>query len=62
MGAIKQEEKSMAVAVIMVLLVIMVWVFLSAMESRTYNRLTGAKTTTVDAMFVQLRVQGSTGP
>jgi hypothetical protein len=28
-------------------------------ESRTYNRLTGAQTTTWDALFVELRVQDS---
>ena len=34
----------------------LIWVGCSAMESRTFNRLTGAETTTVDAMFCQLRV------
>lgn len=32
--------------------------FKSWQESRTYNRLTGAQTTTWDAVWVQLRVQG----
>lgn len=36
------------------------WVFSSYQESAAYNRLTGANTTTWDAMFVQLRVQEGT--
>lgn len=35
------------------------WVGSAWQESRTYNRLTGAKTTTWDAMWVELRVQDS---
>ena len=40
-------------------LVIGGWVFASWQESRSYNRLTGAETTTWDAMWVDLRVQES---
>lgn len=39
-------------------LVLVGFVFGSCQESRTYNRLTGANTTTWDAMWVELRVQG----
>lgn len=35
------------------------WVVKSSFESAAYNRLTGAKTTTWDAMFLELRVQES---
>lgn len=37
-----------------------VWIASSYFESRTYNRLTGAQTTTWDAMWVELRVQNTT--
>jgi hypothetical protein len=35
------------------------WVGVSYYESRSYNRLTGAETTTWDAMFLQLRVEAA---
>lgn len=35
------------------------WVMGSYFESSSYNRITGAKTTTWDAMFLQLRVTGA---
>ena len=35
------------------------WVFSSAMEARTYSRLTGKQVSTWDAMWVELRVQES---
>ena len=38
------------------------WVFSSAQESRAFNRITGASTTTWDAMWVELRVQESPKP
>ncbi|HEX7784831.1 MAG TPA: hypothetical protein VF653_01295 [Methylomirabilota bacterium] len=33
-------------------------VYAAHQESKTYNRLTGANTTTWDALWVELRVQG----
>lgn len=41
---------------------IAVWVSWSYMESKTYNHLTGAQTTTWDAMWVELRVQSFIPP
>jgi hypothetical protein len=35
--------------------------FSAVQESAAYNRLTGARTTWWDAMWVQLRVEGKTG-
>lgn len=35
------------------------WIVNSHFESKTYNKLTGAHTTTWDAMWVELRVQDS---
>lgn len=40
-------------------LVIGVWVACSYMEAKTFNRLTGAHATTIDAMFAELRVQAA---
>lgn len=34
-----------------------VWIFASAMEARAYERITGKKVSTWDAMWVELRVQ-----
>ena len=34
----------------------MAWVAYSALEARSFNRITGSDVTTFDAMFVQLRV------
>ncbi len=36
-----------------------VWVVRSSLEAQSYNRLTGADATTWEAMWVQLRVQGT---
>lgn len=36
-----------------------VWWSLSWLEARAYNRATGANVSTVDAMFIQLRVYGN---
>lgn len=36
------------------------WVARASFESATYNRLTGANTTTWDALWVELRVQEGT--
>lgn len=47
------------VFVVIVTLGVGFWVFTSYMESAAYNRLTGANTTTLDAMFVELRVQSA---
>lgn len=35
------------------------WIFSSAMEAKTYTRLTGREVTTWEAMWVELRVQAS---
>jgi hypothetical protein len=52
-----EEWLPIALAVV-VLTSIPVFVIVSAhMESRTFNRLTGAHTTWADALFVELRVQ-----
>lgn len=40
-----------------ILLLLGGFVFCCRQESKTYNRLTGANTTTWDAMWVELRVQ-----
>ncbi len=52
-----REAKNMVlVCVIVVAVVFAGFVLMSWQESRVFNKLTGANTTTVDAMFVQLRV------
>ncbi|KKN88307.1 hypothetical protein LCGC14_0248690 [marine sediment metagenome] len=38
--------------------IILLWIAFSWIEARQYNRLTGGNATTLDAMFIQLRVQG----
>lgn len=48
-----------AMLVLMFPVIIAVWIFKSHMESKTYNKLTGAKTTTWDALWVELRVTGT---
>lgn len=55
-----QSEAAMAAAVLAVVVVaIFAAHFVAAyFESTTYNRLTGASTTTWDALFVELRVEG----
>ena len=35
------------------------WVFFASQESKAFNRATGASTTTWDAMFTSLRVEGT---
>jgi len=40
-------------------LVIAIWVGMSYMEARAYNNATGSNVSTTDAMFTQLRVQGT---
>jgi len=47
------------VAIVLGLVVGIPW-FSAAQESSTYNRLTGAHTTTWDALWVELRVQEGT--
>lgn len=47
-----------AAVIFAVIVYALVW-FPAQMESRTYNRLTGAETTTWDALWVELRVQDS---
>lgn len=39
---------------------ITIWVTKSCFEANAYNRVTGAKVTTWDAMWIELRVQGET--
>lgn len=57
----KSEMAALAGCIALVIGVVSaVWVFKSTMESRTYNRLTGAKTTWWDAMWVELRVMEPT--
>lgn len=46
----------LAAALVALIVVAIVW-FVTAQESATYNRLTGARTTTWDALWVELRVQ-----
>lgn len=36
-----------------------IWYGFSYMEAKSYNRLTGSDVSTVEAMFVKLRVEGS---
>lgn len=49
--------------VVLLFIMLVVLGFLSAkMESDTYNRLTGARTTWWDACWVELRVQDKTMP
>lgn len=38
------------------------WIISSHFEAKAYNRLTGAQTTTWDAMWLELRVQDSPKP
>lgn len=45
-----------AAAIGALIVVAIVW-FLAAQESSTYNRITGARTTAWDALWVELRVQ-----
>jgi hypothetical protein len=54
---IGQNEAWMAVG-LLILLFLAVWVVSSVFEAKVYNRLTGSKVTTWDAMWVQLRVVG----
>lgn len=52
----KEGLMTMVVSAVAVLIAVSAWIFTSHHESKVYNRLTGANTTTYDAMFVQLRV------
>ena len=45
--------------VVMVVLILGVWITKSHFEAKAYNRITGSEVSTADAMFVQLRVDGS---
>ncbi len=52
-----REWKDMIkIGVIVIAFVLTMFVLVSCQESRVFNKLTGAETTTLDAMFVQLRV------
>lgn len=57
----KKDEKFETVFLCCLLaLVVFFWIFSSFKESEAYNRLTGAHTTTADAMFIELRVMEGT--
>ena len=47
-----------ALAAIMMILATPIVAYRSYMESKTYNKITGAETTWWDAMWVELRVEG----
>lgn len=59
-----REDKELLVGCAGTILIIGIclctYLFGCYMESSTYNKLTGAKTTTWDAMWVELRVQDGT--
>lgn len=57
----KWDERRNGLAVVGMLVVsaILFWIVPSYFEARTYSRLTGAKVTMWDAMWVDLRVQES---
>jgi hypothetical protein len=44
-----------------VLGVIVIWVVMSYMEARAFNHVTGKDVSTLDAMFISLRVQEEAG-
>ena len=53
------DNEGKAVTLVLVgsiVLGVTLWIGASFMEARTYNRLTGSNVSTVDAMFVKLRV------
>ena len=59
---VRDDEKRRAVygvvfSVFVLLATPALWVGMSYAEARAFNRLTGKNATTLDAMFVQLRVQ-----
>lgn len=52
-----REMKNMvAVCIIVIIIVVVGLIAYSSQESRVFNKLTGSHTTTMDAVFVQLRV------
>jgi hypothetical protein len=59
----KKEKKSgcgyFAIGAAFVIYLFIQWIVSSAMEAKTYTRLTGREVSTWDAMWVQLRVQAS---
>ncbi len=56
----QMDRGKIGVYVAMILILpIIVWIIPSYFEARTYSRLTGAKVTMWDAMWVDLRVQES---
>ncbi len=52
----KEFRRLILLYFIMFVAIIGIHVLCSWQESRVFNKLTGAKTTTIDAIFVQLRV------
>lgn len=56
----RRDELIVVAMIILSFVVLIGWKVVSSYnESRVYNRLTGAQTTTWDALWVQLRVQGA---
>ncbi len=52
----KESRNWVLVCVAAVIIVFVGYIACCSQESRVFNKLTGADTTTMDAMFVQLRV------
>lgn len=56
----RRHELIVVALIVLFFVVLLGWKVVSSYnESRVYNRLTGAQTTTWDALWVQLRVQGA---
>lgn len=47
---------------LIIFFIVLILIIQPTMESRTFNKLTGAKTTAWDALWVELRVQETTAP
>ena len=62
MSKTKTDIMALIGSVIIVLALPLGWVLMSYMEARAYNRLTGSDVSTLDAMFIQLRVQDEPNP
>ena len=53
------EQLAIVFIVCMLASAALIWIVCSRFEAKVFNRLTGAHTTTCDAMWVELRVQDS---
>jgi len=51
------EIGMVVVSIILIMVCTSVWVFMSANEAAAFERLTGKKVSTWDAMFIELRIQ-----